>query len=49
MNPVTNLCEGCARTLVEIANWGSMSNAQRASVRADLPARQAVLGFRQFR
>ncbi len=37
----TGLCTGCARTLDEIARWGSESAAWRASVIAMLPARRA--------
>ncbi|MFY0989747.1 DUF1289 domain-containing protein [Halomonas sp. C05BenzN] len=28
----TGLCEGCGRSLDEIARWGSMSEAERAAV-----------------
>ena len=35
------LCVGCARTLDEIANWGSLSAAQRQAVMAALLARRA--------
>ena len=34
-------CIGCKRTLGEISNWGSMSDAQQAAVLAQLPARRA--------
>ena len=43
MDPVTNLCVGCGRTLSEIADWGSMSDAERAAVREKLPERQERL------
>jgi uncharacterized protein len=39
MDTETNLCVGCGRTLSEIADWGSMTDAQRAIVRHKLPAR----------
>jgi len=39
MNPETGLCEGCLRTLDEIAAWASMSSAERRAVLASLPAR----------
>ncbi len=39
----SGLCEGCARTLDEIATWGSMSDAARRLVAQQLPARRAVL------
>ena len=32
-------CLGCARTIDEIARWGSMSAAQRALIMAELPPR----------
>ena len=32
VNPTTGLCEGCLRTLDEIAAWGQMSSAQQRSV-----------------
>ena len=34
-------CLGCARTLNEIARWGEMSDAERAAVLAQLPARES--------
>ena len=33
-------CLGCRRTLGEIARWGEMSDAERASVTATLSLRQ---------
>lgn len=39
------LCLGCARTLDEIANWGSVPEATRQAVWAELPARSAALGL----
>jgi hypothetical protein len=41
MNPASDLCVGCGRTLNEIARWSSMSEAERETVMAALPARQA--------
>jgi len=38
-------CTGCARTLEEVAVWGSASDAFRDAVWADLPARAAALGL----
>jgi len=32
MNPQTELCEGCLRTLDEIAAWGRMDDATRREV-----------------
>ena len=34
-------CLGCKRTLGEIARWGEMSDAERAAVVAQLPARRS--------
>jgi uncharacterized protein len=41
MNPDTALCEGCWRTLDEIAAWSGMSAEDKRSVLAQLPARRA--------
>mgnify|MGYP000004503672 FL=1 len=32
VHPTTGLCEGCLRTLDEIAAWGQMPSAQQRSV-----------------
>jgi predicted Fe-S protein YdhL (DUF1289 family) len=40
MNPDTGLCEGCLRTLDEIAGWSAMSDADKRAVLAQLPARR---------
>jgi predicted Fe-S protein YdhL (DUF1289 family) len=39
MDPSRNLCLGCKRTLDEIARWGTMSDAAREQVLAELPLR----------
>ena len=39
VDPVTGLCEGCGRTLEEIARWGVMSEAERRAIMADLERR----------
>ncbi len=39
INPVSRLCEGCGRTLAEIAQWAAMSEPERLAVMAQLPAR----------
>jgi predicted Fe-S protein YdhL (DUF1289 family) len=36
------LCLGCGRTLDEIARWAGMSEAERARIMAELPARSRV-------
>jgi predicted Fe-S protein YdhL (DUF1289 family) len=41
LDPGRGQCMGCGRTIEEIARWGSMTAAERASVMAELPARLA--------
>ena len=43
MNAALGLCEGCMRTLDEIAAWGSMNDAARRVVMQQLPARRPAL------
>jgi predicted Fe-S protein YdhL (DUF1289 family) len=45
MDPRTNLCFGCGRTLPEIARWHRMESAERLAVMALLPARMANAGL----
>ena len=45
MDPMTNLCFGCGRTLPEIARWHRMDSAERLAVMALLPARMAEAGL----
>ena len=40
MNPDIGLCEGCWRSLDEIAAWSAMSDAEKRAVLARLPARR---------
>jgi predicted Fe-S protein YdhL (DUF1289 family) len=42
MNPKTARCEGCLRTLDEIAAWSAMSAEEKRAVLARLPARRNV-------
>ncbi|WP_373488931.1 DUF1289 domain-containing protein [Blastomonas sp.] len=37
------LCEGCGRTLDEIAEWSTASVARRQTILQALPARRAIL------
>jgi predicted Fe-S protein YdhL (DUF1289 family) len=37
----SGLCLGCFRTLQEIGGWSRLTDAQRAVVMAELPAREA--------
>ena len=45
MDPRTNLCFGCGRTLPEIARWSGMTRSERLAVMALLPARMAEAGL----
>ena len=45
MDPRTNLCFGCGRTLPEIARWHRMASTERLAVMAELPARMAAAGL----
>jgi predicted Fe-S protein YdhL (DUF1289 family) len=40
IDPVTGVCAGCARTLDEIARWSTLSEAERARIMRELPARR---------
>jgi len=42
VDPATRRCEGCARTIEEIARWTSMTDAERDLVIAELPARKVA-------
>ncbi|MCZ7560163.1 MAG: DUF1289 domain-containing protein [Burkholderiaceae bacterium] len=44
IEPASGLCEGCQRTLDEIARWGSMSNEARREVWSAIHARRAGRG-----
>ena len=43
MHAGTGWCEGCARTLQEIASWGTMDGPARLRVWEVLPQRQTAL------
>jgi predicted Fe-S protein YdhL (DUF1289 family) len=45
MDPRTNLCFGCGRTLSEIGSWAQMESAERLALMAELPARMEQAGF----
>lgn len=49
IDEAAQLCTGCARTLDEIAAWGSAAETFRAEVWAALPARAAALGLKARR
>ena len=42
IDPRTGLCEGCLRTLDEIAAWGVLDNGQKRAVWKQLPKRRAA-------
>ena len=44
MDAADRYCLGCKRTLGEIARWSQMTDLERASVLAQLPARRAEGG-----
>ena len=39
IDPASRLCQGCGRTLDEIARWGGLGDAERARIMAALPER----------
>lgn len=39
IDPGTRLCVGCARSLDEIAAWGTLSDTDRLRIMAELPDR----------
>jgi uncharacterized protein len=45
MDPRTNMCLGCGRTLPEIARWGRMESAERLTIMAGLKQRMLDAGL----
>lgn len=43
MDAASGLCQGCLRTLGEIAAWSSASEAQRRAIKAALPQRRGLI------
>jgi len=43
MHAPTGFCEGCARTIAEIAAWSKADDATRLAILARLPERRALL------
>jgi predicted Fe-S protein YdhL (DUF1289 family) len=39
VNPKTGFCDGCFRSLPEIAKWSRFSDEERDTITADLPVR----------
>ncbi|MGE5338814.1 MAG: DUF1289 domain-containing protein [Gemmatimonadota bacterium] len=42
MNPATGYCEGCLRTIDEIAGWTVFDDDEKRAIVAQLPRRRAV-------
>ena len=42
LDPGSNYCVGCGRTLAEIARWAAFSPEERRKIMAELPARKAA-------
>jgi predicted Fe-S protein YdhL (DUF1289 family) len=42
LDPGSNHCLGCGRSLVEIERWAAFSPEQRRRIMAELPARMAA-------
>jgi predicted Fe-S protein YdhL (DUF1289 family) len=47
MDPATDLCLGCARSLDEIAAWSTLDDLAKRRVWKALPARRALLQDKQ--
>ncbi len=47
VHPAERICTGCLRSMDEIAAWSRMSNAARAVLKAELPARAERLKKRR--
>jgi predicted Fe-S protein YdhL (DUF1289 family) len=45
IDPRSNLCFGCGRTLPEIARWGQMTGEERRTLMATLPQRMEAAGL----
>lgn len=39
LDPVTDLCTGCHRTIAEIIGWGRMNAEERRAIMVALPVR----------
>ncbi len=44
MDPVSGYCEGCFRTLPEIAGWSGADDSQKRAILADVARRQVAAG-----
>ena len=45
IDPRSQLCRGCGRTLDEIARWMSLGETERERIMAELPVRLEANGF----
>jgi len=45
IDPKTDLCFGCGRTLPEIARWPKLASSERRALMAELPARIEKAGL----
>lgn len=45
IDPKTNLCLGCGRTLPEIARWHALNSAERIAIMDTLPQRMLDAGL----
>lgn len=43
INKKTELCEGCFRTIEEIARWATFTSVQRKQIMLQLPSRESVI------
>lgn len=43
VDPESNLCLGCHRTLMEIAGWARLPEDERARLMTELPARRSLI------
>jgi|HubBroStandDraft_4_1064222.scaffolds.fasta_scaffold105058_2 predicted Fe-S protein YdhL (DUF1289 family) len=43
LHPVSGLCVGCGRSVVEIAGWIGFNDKERAAIMARLPTRLAAV------
>lgn len=46
MHPEAGLCEGCGRTIAEIAAWSTMSDEERRRIMSTLPERMQRAGMK---
>jgi predicted Fe-S protein YdhL (DUF1289 family) len=46
MNPQTGLCDGCLRTIAEIAGWSSTSEQEKRAVWVEIRRRELAGGCR---